>query len=494
MGITIQDLHVSYKVCKKVLKLTRASLLMLMLCNQTTYAGSLPDFGDSAQAILSKQQEQALGKMVMIDIRQHLPLVQDLYTEDYINTIGKRIASYSSVGATPFHFFVVEDNTINAFALPGGNIGVHSQLILSAQSEDELAGVLSHEIAHVTQHHIARMYERSSKMTLPTLAAIISSIALATQNPSAGTGALAATMAGAEQMSLNFSRENEQEADRIGLQTMTQAGFNPHGMPDFFGRMQQSNRFNQSNYPEFLRTHPVTEARIADSRARAERYKLPSHGQSNQFALIKARVDILGHNNPQEKIIVYQTALNQHQYQDEETARYGYALALYQANRFDEAKTELKRLIKHNPDQVLFTSLLADTLLHTQKGNEALAILKEQALSYPDNRALQLQYARTLMEMNQAIAANIALKKQLQKFPASQETYQLLAESSAKAGVAWQAHTARGEYLILEGDYDNALRQYDMALKLADKDNYLSASLKARIKAIKQEEATTTKS
>jgi len=281
---------------KKCLLIAFASCLSISI--SLASPTNLPSLGGGGTS-MTLEQERVIGNSIMRQIRASFPLDYDPLTTDYIQSLGNRLKSASHTPSGGFRFFVVNDNTINAFALPGGNIGVHTGLITTAQSEDELAGVLAHEIAHVTQRHIARMVDRGRQSTAPTIAAIVASILLATASPELGQGALAATLGAATQMSINFTRSNEEEADRIGIGILSNAGLDPRAMPLFFERMLQANRYNEFNYPEFLRTHPVTENRIADARARAEQYPAKRYSDNLMFHLITQRIAVTQENNPE---------------------------------------------------------------------------------------------------------------------------------------------------------------------------------------------------
>jgi len=199
----------------------------------------LPDIGDSTGGILSPEFERRLGQAFLSQVRKQADIVSDPEINNYIESIGYRLVSQSDNNEQQFTFFVINDPLINAFAAPGGIVGINSGVVMNARSESELAGVVAHEIAHVTQKHMARSVEMSKQMSIPTLAAMLGAILVATQNPEAGQAALMAVQGASAQARINFTRANEQEADRIGIQLLVRAGFDPHGMAGFFRRLQQ---------------------------------------------------------------------------------------------------------------------------------------------------------------------------------------------------------------------------------------------------------------
>ena len=226
----------------------------------------LPDMGDSAGSLISPDEEKKLGEAFFRSLHRQIEINQDSEIQQYIQTIGEKLVAHSDTPSYPFHFFVVMENVINAFAGPGGYIGVNSGLILMTESESEFASVMAHEIAHVTQRHLYRAYEESSRLSIPMAVATLGAILLGTQSGAAGQAAIMAIQAGSVQFQIDFTREHEEEADRVGMQTLSSSTYDPRSMPTFFERLQQSTRYSGQNVPEFLRTHPVTASRISDSR------------------------------------------------------------------------------------------------------------------------------------------------------------------------------------------------------------------------------------
>lgn len=258
----------------------------------------LPEIGDRSGATISPEQERDIGREFMRQLHNSVTIIDDPEIATYLQSLGYQLVANSDNRGQEFTFFIVQDSTINAFAAPGGYVGVHSELIKNTRTESELAAVMAHEIAHVTQHHLARAFEQGSRLSLPMAAAIVAAILLGmgTQNPDAGFAGMMAAQAGAAQLQINFTRSNEEEADRIGMQTLIRAGFDPFAMPAFFERLEQVSRYYGPEPPEFLSTHPVTRNRIADATGRAEALvttpQLTARNQL-QFYLMRSKLQVL---------------------------------------------------------------------------------------------------------------------------------------------------------------------------------------------------------
>ena len=243
-----------------------AALLCVALVPRS-FSQSLPDLGDSASSDLSPLAEQRIGAQIMRDIRWKDPAyLQDAEVEDYLNILGDRLVAAGPGAGLPFEFFGVNDPSLNAFAMPGGKIGVHTGLILAAQGESELAGVMSHEIAHVTQRHIARMVGKQGQFGVLMLASLLVAILAAKSSSQVSQAAIMTGQAAGLSSQLAYSRDFENEADRLGVQNLAAADFDVRGMPSFFERLQKNSRLYENNAPAYLRTHPLTGERITEDR------------------------------------------------------------------------------------------------------------------------------------------------------------------------------------------------------------------------------------
>ncbi len=451
----------------------------------------LPDIGDSAASTLSAEQDRRMGEAFMRELRQQLTIMDDAEVTGYLRALGYRIASNSDDAARDYHFFVVQDPNINAFAGPGGYIGVNSGLILASESESELASVIAHEIAHVTQRHLARAFEAADKLSLPAAAALIAGILLSTQNSQLGQAALAATQAGIVQTQINFTRSNEEEADRIGIQTLARAGFDPRATPVFFERLQQATRYVGSNLPDYLRTHPVTVARIADTRNRAEQYPYRQVSDSLSYHLVRAKLRVLGEKNPKEALKRSAQGLKQNP--DRAAERYGYAWALLRNGDYESARKEARALLDKSPDQSAYALLLAEIELAGRRTAQAVSIYHDALKLYPGNHALTLGYGRALLQAGQAREAAALLERHGRAQYNDAETYKLLAEARGAAGLPGEAHQALAEYYYLNGATASAIEQLKIASRFKENDFYQGSRIEARLKDLEAQLALETK-
>lgn len=439
----------------------------------------LPDIGDSAGGVVSPEYERRLGQAVMRQIRQQGAMVQDPEVESYIQSIGYQLVSNSDDNQIPFHFFVLNDPAINAFAAPGGVVGINSGIFINAESENELAGVMAHEISHVTQRHMARTFEAAGKFSLPMMAAMIGAIAIGIANPQAGQAAIAAVTGASAQYQINFTRANEEEADRIGIKLMARAGFDPFGMPKFFEKLQQMSRYSGTNPPEFLLTHPLTTSRISESIARAEQYPPIDHKDSTSYKLVRAKITANSFDTPNDAVRFFEGKLTEGGYPDIETARYGYAIALTLANDFQRAREQLKILLKNDPENIAYL-LEAAKLESSQRNFEsALQIYQVAQKLYPDYRPVVMGYARALLDAKQPEAARDLLRNYDRDHESDLVYYDLLSQAEAETGAPVESSIDKAEYYYLIGGTKQAIDH----LKFAQHQNKLTYHQEERIKA-----------
>ncbi|MFA5984859.1 MAG: M48 family metalloprotease [Methylococcaceae bacterium] len=433
----------------------------------------LPDIGDSSGTLISPAQEQELGEAFFRSLHSQLSINQDPEIQYYINAIGHHLVANSDTPGYPFHFFVVMENDINAFAGPGGYIGVNSGLILVTEAESELASVMAHEIAHVTQRHLYRAFEAASRLSIPTAVATLAAILVGTQSPALGQAAIVAAQAGSAQFQINFTRENEEEADRVGMQTLAGSHYDPRSMPTFFERLQQSTRYVGNNVPEFLRTHPVTVSRISDSRGRAESYPYKQFPDSMDYQLARTRLRIISINDAKQALEYFQPKLTQGTSEQRAVARYGLGLALLAMQKFQDAKDIFSPLIKDFPEQVQFLTALARTELEAKNYSSALAIYEKASSQFSGNDSIKYEYIRALLKAGKPELAKqnlLALNSKFQKQPLYLE---LLAEVYSDLGQPAESHRYLAEYYFASGQPKAAVTQ----IKLAQKEHGLSFQL-----------------
>ncbi|MCK4742531.1 MAG: M48 family metallopeptidase [Sulfuriflexus sp.] len=444
----------------------------------------LPDIGDSAGAVLSPDQERRIGVEFLRRIRLDFQLIDDPEISEYIRSLGNRLAENSDNPSQHFTFFVIDDPRINAFAAPGGYIGINSGLITASESESELASVMSHEIAHVTQRHLARAVEAQGKLNIPALAGLIAAIIIGSQNSEAGQATLAASQAATLQAQLNFTRSNENEADSVGIQTLAGSGLDPNAMASFFEHLQQASRY-YGRPPEFLSTHPVTTARVANARNRARSYPYRQVPESIDFHLAREKLR-LRNINPQKAVKRYQSLIKAEQYLNYSAAQYAYSLALTNAGQYQQAQEVLAPLLKKNPERISYLMAKAQILFKSGAVPAALNIYKNALKNYPHDHVVTLSYAKTLLQLGRAKQTRILLHQQIAYRRADADFYKLLAFTEGEAGYPLEAHQSLAEFHYLNGQTNAAIQQLDQALRIQSDDFYTLEKIQARRDQFKQ--------
>lgn len=443
----------------------------------------LPDLGDVSQGAISPAQERKLGESIMRQIRSDPAYLDDPEVADYLNNVGYRLVGSSPDPGGPFEFFCVLDNSVNAFALPGGFIGVHSGLLLTSQSESELASVLSHEIAHVTQHHIARLIAGQQKAGLASMAALAVAILAARSNSDISQAAIVGAQAGMIQSQLNFTREHEREADRIGLQILDKSGFDVHAMPVFFERLQKATRVYESNAPSYLRTHPVTYERIADVQNRIQDLPFRQVPDGLEFQLVRARLTAID-GNARDAAANFSRLLAERKVANEAAARYGLVVALLRDRDFPRARKEMAALQGLKVRSPMIDALAAQTQVAAGELEKGLATYRDALRANPGRRALMYGYADTLINARRSGEALEFLASRLDSRGQDPRLYQLQARGYAATGKRLQEHRALAESYALRGNLPAAIEQLQIAQKAGDGDFYQQSSVEARLKEL----------
>jgi predicted Zn-dependent protease len=464
-----------------LLPLLRILLAALLAAAAAAAGDELPDLGDASQSVITPAQERKLGESIMRQIRADPAYLDDAEVADYLNSIGYRLVGSSPDPAGPFEFFCVRDNSVNAFALPGGFVGVHSGLLLVAQSESELASVLGHEIAHVTQHHIARLIAGQQKAGLASMAALAVAILAARSNADIAQAAIVGAQAGMIQSQLNFTREHEREADRIGLQIMDKSGFDVHAMPVFFERLQKATRIYETNAPSYLRTHPVTYERIADVQNRIQNLPFRQVPDEIEFQLVRARLTAMD-GNPREAAANFTRLLNERKVASEAAARYGLVVALLRAGEPERARREMTQLQAMKAKSPMIDALAAQTLVANGEIDRGLAVYREALRANPGRKSLAYGYAETLINARRAPEALEFLATRLDTRSTDARLYEIQARGYAATGKRLAQHRALAEAYALRGNLAGAIEQLQIAQKAGDGDFYQQSSVEARLK------------
>ena len=501
---------------------------------------SLPDIGSSAGELLTPAQEREYGAMLLAQLRHYDYLLEDPLINSWLDTLGTRLAASSDRPRQPFTFFVMRQRQINAFATLGGYIGVNVGLVLAAEREDEVAAVLSHEIAHVTQQHVLRGVERAQRDQLPILLAMLGAIVAAqaaggNSADDAAQAAMVSAMGLMQQRQIDYTRSNESEADRLGIQTLARSQYDPTAMADFFAKMQAKSRSNAAGYfgptPDYLLTHPVTTTRISEAKARAEQiarstvvattttpnatrseripkngYSLPgdargldnpllpsslrlqgyalSGGDTGQFEFARERMRVLSAESARDAIAEYER-LGKVKLDDAQ--RYGLAVARMRANQAGVAAPVFAELLEQHPGHLWLSLALSEAEALSGKTASADARFESLLRQMPNNRAVALTYARTLSERNTLEAGKRAQAVLRPLLGASSEDalfQQAFARACEIAGDPIRAGEAYAEAAYLGGRPEQALVQLNTLKKRPELDYYARARIEARIAAI----------
>ena len=458
----------------------------------------LPSLGDAGADDLSAANERRLGEAIMREARRDPAYMDDPDATEYLNNLGFKLVAASPARYTDFGFFFVRDPMMNAFALPGGFIGVHTGLILSAQSESELASVLSHEIGHVSQRHIARMIAKQRDSGLIAIGALLLAL-LAARSGSSSSGqateaAIAVGQATAIQQQLNFSREAEREADRVGFQILDDAGFDVTGMAAFFTRLQQGSRIYESAAPAYLRTHPLTVERIGDIQARVREVRSHPRPDSLDFQLVRARLRVLQDDSLQgarDALATFTAQMKDRATPSEAASNYGAALASLRLNQpaaaveYAQAARRLARTPSAMLDKIVSEALFAAAKSDAERA-DAVRLAREATLRFPISRLTSMHYVDLLQRSGQHEQATAFLREQLALPKSDPQYYELLARSYAALGRRTLQHQATAEAYLLLGSLPAAIDQLQSARKANDADFYVLSEVDARLRELTQ--------
>jgi predicted Zn-dependent protease len=466
-----------------------AQLMIALLMAQTTLAqpmaNSLPDLGDPAQDALSPAQEKRIAEEVMRTLHFREPsYLDDPEVEEYLNALGRTLTSTLPATANGFQFFVLKDPTINAFAMPGGVIGVHTGLIVTTEAESELASVLGHEIGHIEQHHMARMLSRQGNTTAMVLASLLLAVVAGINSPTAAGAVLMSGQAAAIQSQLSYSRDYEREADRVGLQILNSAGFDVRGMPAFFERLYQRTHSMENNAPAYLRTHPLTQDRIADIGARVHQMRAMPHPSSIDYTLVRAKLEVmqLGVRTAIPRFLEREAKTRQ-----EQSARwYGLARAYLSDNQLDAADKAYAELRKLNPDTAMLAVLGSDIERGHARFDSAAKLCADARTRYPARRSLIYCETESWLAGGKANDALKVLDPLLRIPNGDYRLYVLQAKAETALGRTALAHRAQAEVYQLQGDLSAAVDQLQLAQRDGGGSFMEQAAIDARLREFKQ--------
>lgn len=430
----------------------------------------------------STRELDQLEKEFIEQINQAENVIRVPLANQYINHLGELLARNGQL-PDPY-FFLVKSNEINAFAGPGGYIGINSQLILATENESELAGVMAHEMAHVRLHHLYRMIEHQKQMRIPMLASVLASVALGLINPTLGSGALMASLTGLAQDNINFVRSNEKEADRIGIDMLIKSGLNPRGMAGFFKKLQQTSRYYYTdNIPAILRTHPLDDDRIAEAENRSMRLKKNNYTDSFDYHLFKELIRTTASDDTKLLIDYYKFRCRKNN--NDIACEYGYVLTLLNINQYQQAAEKLRPLLSKKPDNLYFVIAMSDAEIGLKQYDSAISRLEELESNYPDNYAAIVSYAQSLTEGNKPALSAMVLLKGSRRFKSDLIICSELARAEAANHRKDYAYFTEAQCQLLQGRRHDAMRKLKMAKKLVKNDHLLLARIDAKMDEIK---------
>ncbi|MGJ8618753.1 MAG: M48 family metalloprotease [Methylophilaceae bacterium] len=445
----------------------------------------LPELGDVSETVLSAQDEQRIAEQILAEVAVSDEVLQDVEIVDYLQSLGARLAAASDDKQQNFYFFVVKDPSINAFAMPGGVIGVHTGLFLASNTESELAGVLGHEIGHVTQHHLARMLAKQKTDTFKNIAGIALALLVARSNPQLASGALSASSAAGIQRQLDYTRAHEREADRVGLSILDNAGFDPRGMPAFFTTLQRGSRFVDGSAPSFLRTHPLTTERITDVENRVASMPYKQIASSLDYYFVKAKLRASS-GLAQAAIDQFKNNIAAGRYANETSEHYGLALAMLRKSDVGDATEQIKWLDAHGAKSVFVENLKARVEVAKNNPQNAAKQYKEALQRYPDNRALIYGYAEHFLAIKDAKATITLVKEKQHLYPRDSYFYELLAKAYYLEQKDLLRYQAQGEAYYRQYNLDKAVEQMEFATKAKDGTFYEKSIVEARLKELQR--------
>jgi predicted Zn-dependent protease len=451
----------------------------------------LPELGNSASDVLSNSEEKEYAKGLVRQMRAYELLVEDPLISDFFSDMGFNLASRSDQPKAAFTFVVLDQPVINAFAAPGGVIALHSGLILLADTQDEVAGVLSHEIAHITQLHMYRAFEKGKTMNTLAMLAMLGLILASGGDGDVISGAVVGTQAAAAQAQINFTRHNEVEADRVGIRTLAAAGYDPQGMADFFGKMSQTNRANGEGPPEFLRTHPMSVDRVAEAESRIHSLPPGEVDDGRQFYIVQARLRALLEKDPNKAIKHFNAELEKLLTEARKNGNlYGLAIAKQRNSEYEEAEAILSGLLENEPFRLAFQLQMANLQLARGRHDQAISAFADLYHSFPGNQAIALEYGKALLEQRDpelAQTASVVLRQQILSKKDDPALFALYAQAANLAGDDVRATEAIAESYYQRGGTTEAITQLESLEKREDLDYYQRARVSARLMELRIE-------
>ncbi len=464
----------------------RSRLALVAVCSALSCfahgqgGNDLPLLGDASSSLISPEMERQIGEDFLKQVRSALPTVKDPILKYYVDNQLRQLVEYSQLREPVLGTVLIDEKEINAFAAPGGVFGINLGLMLHAEDVHEYSSVVAHELAHLSQRHFARGVEVQKAQTLPMLAGMLVAIFIGVAGGGdAGLAAISSVQSVGQANMLRYSRGREQEADRIGLNTLVQAGLDPQGMARMFERMHRAYRFTHKP-PEFLLTHPLSETRVSDARTQALQYSTKLYSQSMDYQMMRARTQVHFAESPKAIVQVFEQELKNQP--DNAATSYGLALAYSLAGRHDEAIPLVDQVYTSDQRDILLSASLADLLIAAGRNEQAIQLVERELRINPDNAPLSMFYAKALSADGRYLEAEAVLKRQSIMRKNDVDVWYDLAEVSGLAGDIIGVHLARSQFFYLHAAYQRALQHLEYARRLTSEDDQQSvARLNQRI-------------
>ncbi len=462
------------------------TIIIFFQSAQANEAPELPLLGDAASGTISPEKEYRLGRAWLKSLRHQMPILYDPLINEYVEHLLYKLAEHSELQDHRLELVIVKNQTLNAFAVPGGIVGINAGLFINANTEAEFASVISHELAHLSQRHYARNVEAAQRNKVPSMAALLASIIIAaTAGADTGMAVIATSQAAILQKQLRFSRQNEQEADRIGIRTLVKAGMNPNAMASMFEQMLMKQRLLGARPPEFLLTHPITESRIADSKNRASQYKIIKPQVHNvEYYLMRNRVILQFSKSAQYAIKHFQNQLNHLDPIQAEAAKYGLALAYNKAHKHQQARSTIMSLLNLKPNNITYIVSYAEINQNPEELKPTEQLLRKHLVLNPNNFPISMLLAKNLRLQQRYHQSNMILKELSHKHLQNPKIWYELAETLGLEGDIIGVHQARAEYFILTGAIKKAEEQLKYARKKAGNNYQMTSILDQRVKEL----------
>lgn len=477
-------MHVIQPKSLKGLNHLKNLLILLLFFSYTATADetSLPDIGDQGASQISLDEERRLGEAWLRVLRGRASQLRDPFVQEYTQNLLYELVQYSPLADKNLTLVLLDNPTLNAFAVPGSIIGIHSGLYYHAKTEAQFASVLAHELAHLSQRHYSSNVEEQRKSLPLQLATLFGAILVAstTNNSDATVATLASGQAAIADKQLAYSRQNEREADDLGMTLMAKAGFDPKAMPGMFEQMMRASRFNGDQIPEFLRTHPVTQSRIADSQNRASQYPVEGKNNSLDYQLIRSRVVVSMQKNPE---------LLLQQYQGMKTPKvvdhFIHVLAGISADKAEGSQYSMEWLLDNYPNNLQVKALQVEYLNSTGDDSGALTAIDSLLSIYPQNQPLQQLKINIYNQQKNYEAISVLLKQMLTTQPKNDFLWFQLAENEGLIGNLFGVHKSRAEFYLLRGNTKKAETHLKQALRIPTLTEQDKAVLKEQLKETK---------